>query len=474
MRWVLVCAAVLVIALPGCEDECDCFPGQVCYQDRCVHALFDTTLALTPAVDVILAIEASGGTVWIENAIAKSIRALTDVLEQKFTQDFHIAVVTLGMESSGCGPCDASHMSSCINSTGENGRFQDLKGCMLSIVNPGECVPEPDSLAPDFDFDSDPSCRVVTPSNVDCLYDPETYRGTLLVGPNGCGYERGLASIRAALQKNLLEGYNEGFLREEALLGVVMITHEEDCGEVGEATEGLPEAGGDICYRAAAGVGPNGETEDSTGKPYVLTPVADYFRALLDAKGGRAGMVKFAAIVGVKDLSDLSTTTIEYEQNGSNWKIADICTSPAYGESGIPAFPGTRYIKLAQMFGLGSNGFVDTICQADYTDTLTRVGQFLSCQNNFPLGQAVQDVGSIIVLVNGTVLPRYTCSAYGQWVQCTGLEDTSCSVGECVGSYTLEPESTYAPHGSIVFADHTNPCTLPDGQVRISVIPATE
>jgi hypothetical protein len=244
---------------------------------------------------------------------------------------------------------------------------------------------------------------------------------------------------------------------------------------VGDVTEGLPEAGGDICFRAAKGTGPAGETSDSTGKPYLLTPVEDYYRFLIDTKGGRMGMAKFAAIVGMKDPSDPSTTTIEYEDSTGWWKAASVCSTPGCTGTICSAWPGSRYIKMAQMFGLGGNGFVDTICQADYTDTLTRLGHFMGCQNSFPLGQAVQDVGAITVLVNGTVLPRYTCSANGQWLECTGPEDTTCIVGECVDSYTLEPESTHAPHGSIAFADHTNPCNLPKGtQVRISVIPATE
>ncbi|MFC1654223.1 hypothetical protein ACFL2F_00340 [Myxococcota bacterium] len=279
-----------------------------------------------------------------------------------------------------------------------------------------------------------------------------------------------------ALGRDLLYTYNAGFLRDDAMLAVVVISDEEDCGEVGDVSEETPD-GGNVCYFAAKGVGPEGETvhpRDPNEKPYQLAPVEDYQDFLMKLKGDRPGMVKFAAIAGVKDVNDFSTTTIEYEYHSTRdrWEIIDACVTPGCTGSYCFAEPSTRYIKLAQAFGLGIHGQVDTICQDDFSFAMECVAGFMACQEKFPLSKPLPASGDSGLVVNDTLIPKYTCNVQGLIEACMGPEDTSCQEGLCVASWTYQtPAESGQEGGVITFADHLKPCDLvTQGEISISVV----
>ncbi|HSA24654.1 MAG TPA: hypothetical protein P5076_24550, partial [Myxococcota bacterium] len=204
-------------------------------------------------IDILFVIDNSGSMVGEQKQLAASFSSFTAVLDEKFGAGrYRIAVVTTGMESLGCPPCDPLITTSCMNETGENGRFQDRRGSIVDeSVDP-----------PIFAFEpSDPACRVVTSANLACFVDPAgggLYgSGTVFVGTNGCGYEKGLAPIRLALSGGAVGG-GADFPRPDAMLAVIVVSDEEDCGEVGDVTEGLSGLGGKVCYYASKGVGPDG------------------------------------------------------------------------------------------------------------------------------------------------------------------------------------------------------------------------
>jgi len=132
---------------------------------------------------------------------------------EDFGDRFHVAIVTTGMESKGCPMCNQVVMGSCMNETGENGRFQDRLG-----RNEGT-----DDL-PAFLYRTDETCRVIQEFNAfTCFYNEDGEEGTVLLGTNGCGFERGLAPLRVALD-DLADTYNQGFLRDDATLAVVVVS----------------------------------------------------------------------------------------------------------------------------------------------------------------------------------------------------------------------------------------------------------
>jgi hypothetical protein len=284
---------------------------------------------------------------------------------------WRVAVVTTGMESTGCVPCppDDENFYSCIQTDGEDGRFQQRLGQNLGTIE-----------SPLYEFESAPACRLIDSSDPGCFFDPEHNNGLALVGIHGCGYEKGLAPVVSALSTPLIESANRDFLRPGARLGVVIVSDEDDCGQVGDVTENLQGISGNACYYAAHGSGPDGSLQDPTGKPYALTPVSETYDFLRGLKGDRPGAVRFGAIVGLADPTDPATTTIQFADNTANAGVLPACSTPGcQSASGYcEAMPGTRYVALAQMFGLGSDGFVDTICQTDFSDSLTRLATFLA------------------------------------------------------------------------------------------------
>lgn len=185
---------------------------------------------------------------------------------------------------------------------------------------------------------------------------------------------------------------------------MIIISDEEDCGKPGDVDE-LTVAGGNICYFASKGVNPDGTTYQ--GK--ALESVDTYYNFLMNLKNNKNGMVKFAAIVGVTDVSNPEGTVIEYQTTNLNTDIKDACNmggscvgDPAY----CGAKPGTRYINLARMFGIGSLGFIDTICQSDFSKTMADLGTFIGCPISWTLSQPILDPELANILVNGTPVPR--------------------------------------------------------------------
>ncbi|MBW1808837.1 MAG: hypothetical protein JRJ87_11640 [Deltaproteobacteria bacterium] len=426
------------------------------------------TISISSQADILFIIDNSGSMVGEQGQLGVSFNAFAQVLDEKFGGEYQIAVISTGMESPGCPPCNATIDKSCMNETGENGRFQDRIGFNQGTID-----------NPDYVFEMDPACgKVVIPATKNCFYDTDSSKGFSLVGVNGCGYERGLAPMRVALD-DLAGTYNAGFLRKNATLAVVVITDEDDCGQVGDVTEGLGGIAGDACYYASKGVDPEGGFTDPEGKLYRLTPVEDYYNFLLGLKDGKEGMVKFAAIVGVKDINDLSTTTIEYTFDGSRYTVDQTCTTA--GCTGLFCFakPGTRYIKLAQLFGIGQNGFVDTICQTDFSDTMEALGTFVACPKVFLLSEEILDPDLANILINGEGVPRFSCDKPGELEECSGHGDTSCSQGSCVETWSYTPPDTppdpAALGGTITFAEHYDPCELfSDGdQVHIELVYVT-
>ena len=393
-------------------------------------------------IDILFVIDNSGSMVGEQRALARSFSAFVEVLDKSFGRDkYHIAITTTGIQSVRCPACaDISGpiASSCMNETGESGVFQNRIGHIIG--------PNPTYDTWDFEFTESEACRIIDSSDEKtCFYDPATESGTVLVGVNGCGYERGLAAMRRALSPPLIDepdGPNRGFLRDNATLAVILVSDEEDCCEVGDVCEETG-AGGKICYYAAKEVGPGGtfsHPDDPLSTPYHLTREDEYYKFLMDLKGNRPGMVKFVAIVGVRDVDDLNSTTIEYidESNVNSDYEAACTTTPC--DSYCEAWPGTRYIRLAQKFGIGDNGLVDTLCQEDFSDAMTRIGEFVSCPREFLLTESSLDSGLANILINGEPVPRYSCSAEEvtpDIQECTGPEDASCPAGSsCVETWS--------------------------------------
>jgi hypothetical protein len=192
------------------------------------------------------------------------------------------------------------------------------------------------------------------------------------LGTNGCGFEQQLASAVAAAQR----GDQAWFFREDAALGVMVVSDEDDCSmkdNVGLfATEEIQEQS-EKKVNLACGLHPE----------FLYSP-KDLHDALIQAKGGVSGAVFFAAIVGVPVdpacegdgkaiqycLDNLDMQMIPEQPGGDDdppnptWFFRPACTRTVGDEEVTRAYPGRRFVQLAVEFG--AQGYVFSICNEDW------------------------------------------------------------------------------------------------------------
>jgi len=142
----------------------------------------------------------------------------------------------------------------------------------------------------------------------------DTFSCVAEVGTRGPLHEMPLAAVHLALTARVADGTNAGFLRGGALLGVVVITDEDDCSREDDGFT-VP-AGADVC--------------DTT------EPVGTY-AALLDS------------IVGARE----------------RWALA-VIAGPGPGICYSALGSAFEAVRLEEMAGLaGANGVVSSICEGD-------------------------------------------------------------------------------------------------------------
>lgn len=164
------------------------------------------------------------------------------------------------------------------------------------------------------------------------------------VGTSGSGEERGLEGARLALSEPNLSGANAGFLREDALLAIVIVSDEED----------------------------GGSESNAPAQP----AVDEYVNHFLSLKGGSAARVNLSAIAG---------------------PVPNGCSSPD-----AEAAPANRYADAVNAL----SGYFGSICAEDFGPILDQLGATISgLATAFPT-QYQPVVDSITVKVDGVLVPR--------------------------------------------------------------------
>jgi hypothetical protein len=177
----------------------------------------------------------------------------------------------------------------------------------------------------------------------------DAFRARVRMGVNGSDKEKGLEAALTALSSPLADTRNAGFLREEAMLNVVVLSDENDCSDSGALG---PGATGEMCY-----------TDYET-----LTPVAELVRGLKTLKP--PGRMVVSGIVGPEIVDDCEDTV-----------------------------PGRRYFTAIDMLG----GVRADICQTDYSAIMSALGQVASgILTTFQLSRnAVEDTIAVTVTPDG-------------------------------------------------------------------------
>jgi hypothetical protein len=209
------------------------------------------------------------------------------------------------------------------------------------------------------------------------------------LGTGGCGYEHPLASLAAALGPTNNE--NAGFLRDDALLAIVILSDEDDCSAAPNAdffANLIPMQSGSVRC-SLRGHTCNGQPLPvlpfaaalSACTPYVrgageatsrLTDVATFVDVIKAAKKGRTDQVLVSAIVGWDDNPSAQYTLIERpsSRGGTELDTGPICQNPGTGT----ATPALRLHAFAKAF---PNHTVHSIC-SDLPRAMGDIGQKLA------------------------------------------------------------------------------------------------
>jgi len=413
--------SLALVAVVGCNEH----PLKpICHQNWS-ETNTQVSLDSRRKVDILFVIDDSGSMGEEQGALAANFSVLIEQLESlEVGADYRIGITTTDSAHPWCfdpqAQIGALRLRSCLSHLddfvfgGDDRRDEACRArCPAELA---ELAPVPTALqdggplAPRPWLErSDASTNVpagVTTAQALACWGPQ--------GINGCGYEAPLEAVLAALARS--EDDDDparGFLRDDALLQVVIVTDEVDCsiapgGEVAFDPEGsqalwpdpsAQSAPSAVCWRAGTSCQtlPDGRTEcvpadiDSEGRPAepddaVLHPVSRYIEALheLDLRkrermGVDEAQVLLSVIAGVPqgwDGSPLDYAPGDDPGFASTFGVGAGCTSEM-GE----AVPPVRILTVADAFGEAN---VFSICDGDYRPALQAIGGRLVEQLSSP------------------------------------------------------------------------------------------
>ena len=308
-----------------------------------------------PKLDILFVIDNSGGMKDKQVSLVANLQTLLDQVAASagVAPDLHIGVVSSnvgigGFSAQGC------------TGGGDHGLLQ------VTPRIPG-CHP------PTEPFIQDPPGGEVNYSGT--LAD--TFSCIALLGTAGCGFEQHLESMRQGLDGS--NPKNAGFLRDDAMLAVVVLADEDDCSAADPSVFDTSQVystdplGAFQSYRCTE-FGVECDGADLAGSPgeyadcaprtdsYIADPGA-YVAFLTPLKGGDPWRVFAAVIVGQP-----SPFTVALDGD-DNPKLAPSCTS-AIGTS----VPAVRLIDFAAAFPRHQ---IASICTDDLSGALGDVGAAL-------------------------------------------------------------------------------------------------
>jgi len=206
-RWLGVGAAAFVIWACNAQPLQRPDPAVVAIQ----HQTFQQ--AVNRKLDLIFMIDNSSSMAPLQAQMTKNLPDFMNVLKDQATgglPDVHIGVISSDL---GAG---RSLVPGCMRRGGDQGSFQ------AAGKNPVGCTPPADkyiidSINPDGSRATNFGAGDIT----------DVFSCIALLGQNGCGFESQFGSVLSAVGP--APPGNEGFLRDDAYLAIVMLTNEDDC-----------------------------------------------------------------------------------------------------------------------------------------------------------------------------------------------------------------------------------------------------
>jgi hypothetical protein len=216
------------------------------------------------------------------------------------------------------------------------------------------------------------------------------------LGQMGCGFEHQLESVAVALgARGSAPPENAGFLRDDAMLGIVLLTNEDDCSAPADSTLFDPSSRlvsdplgplaswrcneyGHLCAgKQPPRLAPDASTTSvmlddcHSAEDGVLVRVSDYAQLLRGVKGDPS-QVFLAAITGPPTPYVVDWVAPAVRDDPNMWpQIDHSCTT----SSAVYADPAVRISDLVAAFG--DNGLMESICDATWAPALIQIAAAL-------------------------------------------------------------------------------------------------
>ena len=339
------------------------------------------TFTPTRKVDMLFVIDDSSETVRLQQNLLRNFPTLMTSLRNAPSglPDLRIAVI-----SSDLGAGDGS-IAGCDSTGGKNGIFQ--------YTARGTCAAT--GLAPGATYIADTGIVRNYTGNLE-----DVFACIAELGESGCGLEHQLAAIARALGADGQPppAENQGFLRPDAYLFVVVVTNEDDCSAPAgstlydttqttlSSTLGPPSnfrcnEFGHLCNGAKPPrLAPNGSVTDavtldgcvSAEGDGLLIPVANLVGQLRTLKRFPDEQIVVSAIAGPTAPYTIKWRTAAIADTGPWPGMAHSCTA----SDGSVADPAVRISQWVQSFG--ANGQSLSACLDNFAPAATRLGELLN------------------------------------------------------------------------------------------------
>jgi hypothetical protein len=373
---ILLVAAVALPAAAGCLDR-ELAPLNPCVVSGVVESVKASNIE---KVDLLFMVDNSNSMREEQQALAEQFPRLVSVLasgdrDADGTQDFPpVRDLNVGVITSDMGTGQFSVGGVCEAGLGDDGILRDTPG-NADALDRSQCQ---DTYNPPFlNFQPDRDGIDQVPAFAD------DFECLALLGTGGCGFEQQLEATLKALTPSTSDitfqngtvghgdGANDGFLRPDSLLAMVLVTDEDDCSAEN------PEL-----------FNPNPDNAQFPGNinlrcfqyPDAVHPVSRYVDGFLALRDD-PDLLIYSAITGVPTrlVSDPSSVNFqeildapemqEMVDPDNPQRLATSCNT-AFGV----AFPPRRIVRVAQdLEAAESNAVITSICQQDFTPALNAI-----------------------------------------------------------------------------------------------------
>jgi hypothetical protein len=401
------------------------------------------SLVVSTKVDMLFMVDNSQSMLPMQAKLLANFPAFMDVLKAlpSGLPDLHVAVVS---SDTGPGKYDLPERHCANRGDGGMFQFQPRGNCASPPLNANQTFLQASNNQQVKNYAGD-------------ITDAFTCIAAL--GDQGCGFEGQLKSIRWALDPVFIPPGNQGFVRPDAMLAVILITNEDDCSlpdnsdlvdpnqtlmsdPLGPLWSFRCNEFGHLCNiggvlqppprGAAANLQACVSNEGPTGR---LTKVADEVAFLKRLKSDPNNIV-VAAITGPAE-----PYGIEMIMQGADLEPHPSVTHSCTQNSGEYGDPAVRIQQWVQAFG--SNGILQPICAASFAPALMSIadkiggalgpkcvpGPFtINATTNQPNCRVVDRFGDPSARVD-TVLKN--CADNGNTPPCWTLEDDA---AKCPGA----------------------------------------